>query len=114
VRRGDYQEAREDRRELREDRRELREDWRSYRRANRGVYNRPDYAGPRGHRYRPVSIGFRFEPAYYGQRYWVNDYARYRLPRPGPNRRWIRYGNDVVLINVRNGRVVQVYRNFYW
>lgn len=61
-----------------------------------------------------MSIGFRFEPAYYGQRYWVNNYSRYRLPQPGPNRRWIRYGDDVVLINVRNGRVVQVHRNFYW
>lgn len=114
VRRGDMQEAREDRRELREDRRELREDWRDYRRSNRQVFNRPNYYGPRGYRYRPVTIGFRFAPSYYGQRYWVSDYNRYRLPRPGYNRRWIRYGDDVVLINVRTGRVIQVYRDFFW
>ena len=114
LRRGDYREAREDRREVREDRRELREDWREYRQRNRNVYRQGRYSGPRGYRYAPVRIGYQFAPSYYGQRYWVSDHARYRLPRPGYNRRWIRYGNDVILINVRNGRVIQVYRNFFW
>ncbi len=114
LRRGDYQEAREDRREVREDRRELREDWREYRQRNRNVYRQGRYTGPRGYRYAPVAIGHRFAPTYYSQRYWVTNYSRYRLPRPGYNQRWVRYGNDVILINVRNGRVIQVYRSFYW
>ena len=107
MRHGDYREAREDRRELRED-------WRDYRRSHREVYRRPAYAGPRGFRYRPVTVGYRFAPAYYGRNYWVNDYARYRLPRPGAHQRWIRYGNDVVLVNMRTGRVVTVYNGFFW
>lgn len=114
LRQGRYHEAREDRRELREDRRERREDWRDYRRTHRNVYRRPAYIGPRGYRYRPVAIGYRFAPAYYGQRYWVSDWGTYRLHRPGRFQRWIRYGNDVVLINTRNGRVIQVYRDFFW
>ena len=107
LRHGDYREAREDRREMRED-------WRDYRRHHRNVYRRPAYVGPRGYRYRPVAVGYRFAPAYYGQRYWVSDWGTYRLHRPGRYQRWIRYGNDVVLINTRNGRVIQVYRDFFW
>jgi Ni/Co efflux regulator RcnB len=112
---GDRGDIREARREVREDRRELREDWRDYRRSNRNVYTRGAYAGPRGYRYRPVSVGYRFAPAYYGQRYWINDYATYRLPRPGYGyQRWVRYGNDVVLVDTRSGRTVQVYNRFFY
>lgn len=107
VRHGHYQEAREDRREMRED-------WRDYRRSHRNVYHRPVYRGPRGYAYRPVTVGYRFAPSYYGRNYWVNDYATYRLPRPGAYQRWIRYGNDVVLVNTRTGRVIQVYNGFFW
>ena len=107
MRHGDYREAREDRRELRED-------WRDYRRSHRNVYHRPVYRGPRGYAYRPVTVGYRFAPSYYGRNYWVNDYATYRLPRPGAYQRWIRYGNDVVLVNTRTGRVIQVYNGFFW
>lgn len=110
--RGDVREARED---LREARQEYREDWRDYRRDHRDVYRQRPYAGPSpAWRYRPVAPGYRFEPAYYGQRYWIGDPYRYRLPQPAPGFRWVRYGNDVVLVNMRNGRVVQVYNNFFW
>lgn len=107
MRQGHYREAREDRRETRED-------WRDYRRSHRNVYHRPAYAGPRGWRYRPVTVGYRFAPAYYGRRYWVNDWNTYRLPRPGRHQRWVRYGNDVVLVNTRTGRVIAVNNGFFW
>ncbi|WP_260926612.1 RcnB family protein [Novosphingobium sp. 9] len=112
--RHDNREIRQDRRELRRDRQERREDWRDYRQAHRDVYHRPAYAGPRGYRYVRVGVGHRFAPAYYGQRYWVNDYARYRLPAPRAGARWIRYGNDVVLVNTRTGVVLQAYNGFFW
>lgn len=109
--RGDVRDARQD---LREARREYREDWRDYRRDNREVYRRPAYVGPRGYRYRPVVVGHRFAPVYYGQRYVIADPGRYRLPEATGNRRWVRYGNDVALVNIRNGRVIQVYNGFFW
>jgi Predicted integral membrane protein len=111
---GDRRDVREERRDVRQARQEVREDWRDYRKANRNVYHRPAYVGPRGYNYRPVAVGHRFQPAYYGNRYWVRDYSRYRLPAPGYNNRWVRYGNDVVLINTRNGSVVRVYNGFFW
>lgn len=111
---GDRRDVREAREDLREARREYREDWRDYRRDNRNVYRRPAYAGPRGYRYRPIGVGHRLQPAYYASRYVIADPYRYRLPdAPGADR-WVRYGNDVLLVNARNGRVKAVHRDFFW
>lgn len=111
---GDRRDVRDARRDLRDARQEAREDWRDYRQSNRNVYRRPAYVGPRGYAYRPVTPGYRFAPAYYSQRYVIADPYRYRLPAAaGPNR-WVRYGNDVVLVNMRTGRVVQVHNRFFW
>ena len=115
IRRGDRGDVREARQELREDRRETREDWRDYRRSHADVYRRSAYRGPAGYRYRPVNVGYRFAPGYYGRNYWVNDYQRYRLAAPRYGyQRWVRYGNDVVLVDTRSGRVVQVYNRFFY
>jgi Ni/Co efflux regulator RcnB len=112
---GDRGDVREARQELREDRRERNEDWRDYRRTHQSVYRRGNYVGPRGYRYRPVSVGYRFAPQYYGRNYWINDYQTYRLPRPGYGyQRWVRYGRDVVLVDTRSGRTVQVYNSFFY
>ena len=106
--------VRDQRRDVREARREYREDWRDYRRSNRNVYHRPAYVGPRGYAYRPVAVGYRFQPAYYGRNYWVSDWQRYRLAAPGRNQQWIRYGNDVALVDIRNGRTIAVNNSFFW
>lgn len=111
---GDRRDVREERREFRDARREAREDWQDYRRNNRRLYTLPRYYAPRGLAYRPVRVGVGLAPAFYGQRYWIADPYRYRLPRPGANQRWIRYGNDVVLINARNGRVLRVIGGFFY
>ena len=112
--RGDRSDVRDARRELREDRQETREDWRDYRRTHRDDFRRQAYAGPRGYRYRPVSVGYRFAPSYYGRNYWLNDWNRYRLARPGYNQQYIRYGNDVVLVDIRNGRAISVFNSFFY
>jgi len=114
YRNGDRRDVRDARRELREDRQELREDWRDYRRSNPQAFRRGGYVGPQGYAYRPVQPGYRFQPGYYGQRYWVNDWQRYRLARPYAGQRWIRYGNDVVLVDTRTGRVVRSYDRFFY
>jgi Ni/Co efflux regulator RcnB len=114
VARGDYREARQDRRELQRDRRESRQDWRDYRRTHRSVYTRPAYRWPRGYRYNAPAVGSVLNSVFWGPRYRVNNYATYRLPYPGRNRAWVRYGNDVVLINARTGRIITVYNNFFY
>ena len=112
--RGDRSEAHKNRQAVREDRRELREDWRDYRQSHREVFRGSRYNPPRGYSYRAVSVGYSFRPVYYSSRYWISDPMRYRLSAPGRYQRWIRYGNDVILINTRNGRVLRVYRDFFW
>lgn len=111
---GDRREIREERQDLREARREARGDWRDYRQSHRDVYRRPAYVGPRGHAYRAVSVGYRFAPTYYSSRYVISDPWRYRLPAYGHATRWVRYGNDVVLVNLHSGRVLEIHRGFFW
>ena len=111
---GDRRDVREARQDLRDARREAREDWRDYRRTHRSVYTMPRYMAPRGYTYRAVRTGATLRPAFYGRSYWIADPYRYRLPVAGRNRQWIRYGDDVLLVNVRNGRVLAVHRDFFW
>jgi Ni/Co efflux regulator RcnB len=119
--RRDRQELREDRQELREDRRsgesagELRRDRREVAQDRREVRrDRTGYVAPyRGWTYRSVTPGYQLRPGFYGSRYTISNYGRYRLRAPGINQRWVRYGDDLVLVNIRNGRVIQVIRNRY-
>lgn len=104
--RHDRREVQEERRELREAKRELREDRRDRRRSQ--------YVAPyRGWTYRAIAPGAQLRSGFYGSRYFV-DPARYRLRPVGRYQRWIRYGDDLLLVNVRTGRVIQVLRNRYW
>jgi Ni/Co efflux regulator RcnB len=109
---GDRGDIRDARGEVREAKQEYREDWRDYRKRNHSVFRPARFNAP--FRYNSFNIGIRLSPQYYGSRYYVNNYGAYRLPAPGYNLRYVRHYNDVLLVNVRTGRVVNVYRNFYW
>lgn len=109
---GDRRDIREARRDVRDARQERNEDWRDYRRNNRNVYRAGRWEAP--FRYRAWNAGARLQPAYYGSRYYIADPYRYRLPRAGANQRWVRHYNDVMLVNIRTGRVVTVHRGFFW
>lgn len=111
---GDRRDVRDAREDLRDARREAREDWRDYRQNNRRVYTLPRYYAPRGLAYRPVRTGVVLNRGFYGQRYVIADPYRYRLPRANGVQRWVRYGNDVLLVNTRNGRVLQVINGFFY
>jgi Ni/Co efflux regulator RcnB len=112
-RHGDRRDVRDARHDVRDSRRELREDWRDYKRTNRDAFRRPAYVGPRGYAYRPVAVGHQFHRSYYGGRYVISNYRAYRLPAPQARTSWVRYGNDVVLVNLRTGRVLRVYNGFF-
>ena len=111
---GTPQDVREQRRDVRDARQEYREDWRDYRRVHREVYHRPAYVGPRGYVYRPIVVGARIGAPYYASRYIIADPHYYRLPRVTGYNRWVRYGNDVLLVNIRTGHVIEVHRGFFW
>lgn len=109
---GDWQDVREERRDVRDARHEAREDWRDYRQSHRGEYNRGRWNAP--FRYHRWDNGANLRPAYYAPRYYINDWRRYRLTEPARHLRWVRHYDDVLLVNIRNGRVVTVYRDFFW
>jgi Ni/Co efflux regulator RcnB len=73
------------------------------------------YVAPhRSWRYRPVSVGYRLQPAFYGSRYYINNYGAFGVGAPGRYRQWIRYGDDLLLVNIRTGRVIRIIPNAFW
>ncbi len=57
-------------------------------------------------KYRPVRAGQRLAAAFLDPRYVVAAPAGYRPVRKG--RRWIRYGDDLLLVHVRSGHIERV------
>lgn len=99
------------RREWRGDRRY---DWRRFRDRDRSRFHLGIYIDPFGWQYRDYEPGWRLPPRYYASRYWILDHDRFRLPPVGGPYRWVRYHNDVLLVDLRNGRVLDRIRGFFW
>jgi len=74
----------------------------------------PAYVGPRGWTYRRYRAGVRIAPVFYSQRYWISDPWRYRLPYASGFTRWVRYGDDVLLIDTRRGIILDIIPDFFW
>lgn len=91
-------------------------DWRGHRDRYGYIFRAPRYYDPFGYAYgyRRYSIGFRLGRDYYGQRYWIDDPYGYRLPAAYGPYRWVRYYDDALLIDIYNGRVVDVVYDFFW
>lgn len=94
-------------------RNDRRYDWRNYRDHHRSVFHLGIYFDPFGYGYRAFGIGYRLQPLYFGQRYWI-DPAMYGLPFPPPGAQWVRYWNDAVLVDMYSGEVIDVIHNFFW
>ncbi len=104
-------ESAEWRRDWRNDRRY---DWRRYRDRDRSRFHLGIYIDPFGWNYRNWDIGWRLPTRYYASQYWINDPYYYRLPPVGGPYRWIRYHGDVLLVDLRSGRVLDRIPNFFW
>ena len=89
--------------------------WSHYRNSHRHVFRIGTYYSPyRNYYYRPLSIGFFLDSLFYSNRYWINDPWQYRLPDVYGPYRWVRYYDDVLLVDIYTGEVVDVIRNFFW
>lgn len=89
--------------------------WRSHRDRYGDHYRIGRYYAPYPHHsYRRFSVGFHFGSPFYHHRYWINNPWDYRLPEAYGPYRWVRYYRDVVLIDLRNGHVVDVIYGFFW
>ncbi|MEP6785999.1 MAG: RcnB family protein [Sphingomonadales bacterium] len=124
YRNGDPRQIREERRDYRDARQEYRgdardarrnwgrDDWRGYRDQNRSLYRGGAWRSE--YRYQQFRPGVRIGVGYYSPRYVISDPWRYRLPAAGFSQRWVRHYNDVLLVDVRSGRVIDVIRGFYF
>lgn len=95
-------------------RRDPRYDWQRYRDRHRSIFRIGVYIDPFGWGYRPISTGWQIYPDYYSQRYWIGDPSYYSLPMVSWPYRWVRYYDDALLVDVRDGRVVDVINAFFW
>jgi hypothetical protein len=90
--------------------------WRGWRDQNRQQFHAPRYNPPRGYSwgYRSFGIGYQLDSFLFAPNYWINDPWDYRLPPVYGPYRWVRYYNDVLLVDIDTGEVVDVIQNFFW
>ncbi len=90
-------------------------DWQRYRYSNRHLFRSGGYYAPyRNYRYNRLSIGLILDSLFYSNRYWLSDPYQYRLPPAPYGTQWVRYYDDVVLVDVYTGEVLDVIHDFFW
>ena len=72
------------------------------------------YSPYRNYRYNRLSIGIVLDSLFYSNRYWLSDPWQYRLPHAPYGTQWVRYYNDVVLVDIYSGEVIDVIYDFFW
>ena len=96
-------------------RRDNRYDWRGYRNDHRDLFRGPRYFSPfPNYRYSRLSIGVYLGAPFYAQQFWIADPWTYRLPPAYPPYQWVRYYDDVMLIDTYTGEVADVIYDFFW
>ncbi|HWK36849.1 RcnB family protein [Sphingomonas sp.] len=74
----------------------------------------PQFRYPRGYRYRRWTVGLLLPALFLSNSYYYNNYAAMGIGAPPPGYRWVRYGPDLLLVQTRTRRVVDViYGAFY-
>ncbi len=97
-------------------RRDQRYNWQSWRNSHRSIFRLPSYRAPYGwsRGYSRFSIGIYLNSILFGSSYWIDDPWSYRLPPAYGPLRWVRYYNDALLVDVRDGYVVDVIYDVFW
>jgi len=65
----------------------------------------PAFRYPRGWHARRWAVGAVLPALFLTSEYYYDDYAGAGLKAPPPGYRWVRYGDDLLLVNVRTGQV---------
>jgi Ni/Co efflux regulator RcnB len=63
---------------------------------------------PNGWAYRRWAVGAVLPPLFLAPAYYYTDWATLGLEAPQPGFQWVRYGPDLLLVNVATGAVVDV------
>lgn len=79
-----------------------------YRPPNFKPIHRPGWHYPSGYHYRRWTIGLLLPRLFLSSPYYFDDYAAYGFGPPPYGARWVRYGPDLLLVDVRTGRIRDV------
>jgi Ni/Co efflux regulator RcnB len=79
-----------------------------YRPPNIRPIHRPGWRYPPGYAYRRWTIGLLLPHLFLSQAYYFDDYATYGYGPPPYGCRWVRYGPDLLLVDVNTGRIRDV------
>jgi hypothetical protein len=74
-------------------------------RAHYGIYA-PPFAYPTGWTYRRWGVGTVLPTVFLTKTYYYNDYAALGLPPPATGHRWVRYGPDLLMADIRTGAII--------
>ena len=84
----------------------------------RGRYFKPIrgslFRYPPGYAYRRWSIGAVLPGLFLAAPYYYDDWRTLGIDRPPPGRRWVRYGPDLLLVNLRTRGVEDVIYNAFY
>ena len=69
---------------------------------------------PPGYAYRRWSIGAVLPGLFLAAPYYYDDWRTLGIDRPPPGRRWVRYGPDLLLVNLRTRGVEDVIYNVFY
>jgi Ni/Co efflux regulator RcnB len=68
----------------------------------------PAFRYPPGWGPRRWTVGSTLSPLFMDSPFYFNDWRTLGIGRPPPGRRWVRYGPDLLLVNVRTRRIEDV------
>ena len=68
----------------------------------------PAFRYPHGWSHRTWRVGMVLPALFLAPDYYYDDYAPLGLQAPPPGYRWVRYGDDLLLVNLRTGSVEDV------
>jgi len=68
----------------------------------------PAFNYPNGYHYQRWSIGARLPGIFYSPNYYYGGWSALGLQAPPPGYEWVRYGPDMVLVNIDTGEVEDV------
>lgn len=68
----------------------------------------PAFVYPRGWHYRRYAIGALFPALFLNSLYYYNDYAALGLETPAPGYVWVRFGPDLVLVNLHSREIEDI------
>jgi Ni/Co efflux regulator RcnB len=69
---------------------------------------------PAGWGYRRWQIGAFLPPVFLVRAYWYPDWDLLGLPPPPPDSQWVRYGPDLLLVDLTTGEVIEVVSDVFY